>query len=214
MQPAWRAVREYIMHRVQTGPKQAVRPLVTADADGSQHGGTAPIVEVPPPGMPSVAVLAFTNTSGEVDQDYFSDGIAEDIATQLSYSTALFVSACDVSIRYKGQAADVKQIGRELGVQYVLQGSARRDGALARISAELVEADTGKRLWTAAFERVAHDLFEVQDEIAVAVALAMEPRISPVERQRISSKPVVSYRVLQEPMQPDQVSGEIARLPG
>jgi adenylate cyclase len=146
------------------------------------------------PGQPAITVLAFTNIMGDIDQEYLSDGVAEDIATQLSHSSALFVATCKATFRYKGQTTGVKEIGRELGVRHVLQGSVRRDGVLMRISAELVEAENGNTVWTKRFERVMADLLDVQDEIADAVAVAIEPAISPAERRLISSKPIVSYR--------------------
>ncbi len=162
----------------------------------------APVAAVPgvthvsgsmaPPGKSSIAVLAFTNMTGDVDQEYFADGIAEDITTQLSRSDALFVIACNSSFAYKGQESDVRRIGRELEVRYVLQGSVRRDGAVVQISAQVTDVQTGKQVWTQRSERAITDLFELQDEIALAVALAIDPGISPVERQRIVCRPIVS----------------------
>jgi TolB-like protein len=151
-----------------------------------------------PPGTPSIAVVAFTNMTGEVDQEYLSDSISEDIATQLSHSDALFVLGCKWSFRYKGQASDVKQIGRELGVRYLLQGSVRREAPQVQIGVQLVDAETGNNVWAQCFQRSVTDLSEMQDEIADAVALAIDPEISPEERQRISCRPIVSFGVVQD----------------
>jgi adenylate cyclase len=204
----WHAVLEYVAHWAQARLERAQTPL-PADVASNHHGEPeperAPEPELEPepvaeaqaqPGQPAVAVLAFTNIAGDIDQEYLSDGIAEDIATQLSHSSALFVATCKASFRYKGQSNGVQQIGRELGVRHLLQGSVRREGMLVRISAELVEAETGKKVWSKRFERVMADLFDVQDEIADAVAVAIEPLISPAERGLISSKPIVSYRAM------------------
>jgi TolB-like protein len=134
--------------------------------------------------------------TGDVDQEYFCDGVAEDIATQLSHSNGLFVVAGDACLGYKARPTDARQIGAELGVRYVLQGSVRREGPLVQIGAQLLDADIGKQVWTERFERAIVDLFEVQDEISDAVALAIQPEMSPAERQRISGKPIVSQRVV------------------
>ena len=148
----------------------------------------------PPPldgfaGKPSIAVLAFANLSGDQDQEYFSDGIAEDIITQLSHSDALFVIARNSSFIYKGRATDVKEIGRHLGVRYVLEGSVRRDGQRVPISALLVEAASGNHVWAERFDRAVTDIFVVQDQIADAVVQAIVPAISQKEQRRISRKP-------------------------
>ncbi len=141
------------------------------------------------PGKPSIAVLAFANMSGDPDQEYFSDGISEDIITQLSSGTALFVIARGSSFTYKGRAVDVKQIGRELGVRYVLEGSVRRAGERLRISAQLVEAETGNQIWAHRFDRTAADVFAVQDEISEAVALAIGSAVADAEMQRAMRRP-------------------------
>ena len=102
---------------------------------------------LPLPGKPSIAVLAFTNMSGDFDQEYFSDGIADDIITELSRSRALSVIARNSSFIYKGRAVDVKQVARELGVRYVVEGGVRRSGARIRVTAQLIDAETGKHIW-------------------------------------------------------------------
>ena len=108
---------------------------------------------LPLPDKPSIAVLAFTNMSGEVDQEYFSDGISEDIITELSRSRSLFVIARNSSFTYKGHAVDVKQVARELGVRYVVEGSVRRSGSRIRVIAQLIDAETGNHIWAERYDR-------------------------------------------------------------
>jgi adenylate cyclase len=141
------------------------------------------------PDKPSIAVLAFENMSGVVEQEYFADGIAEDIITALSKSRWLFVIARNSSFTYKGRSVDVKQIGRELGVRYVLEGSVRKVGNRVRITGQLVEAATGAHLWAERYDRDLNDIFAVQDEITESVALAIEPAMAQAERLRASRKP-------------------------
>jgi len=152
--------------------------------DNQLIGGTAPMSD-----KPSIAVLAFTNMSADPEQEYFSDGMAEDITTQLSRSRALFVIARNSSFTYKGRAVDVKQIGRELGVRYVLEGSVRRAGERVRISAQLVEAETGNHMWAERYDRSLADMFAVQDEISDAVATAIGPAVADAEMGRAIRRP-------------------------
>jgi adenylate cyclase len=144
---------------------------------------------LPLPDKPSIDVLAFANMSGDPEQEYFSDGLAEDIITLLSHSRSLFVIARNSSFTYKGRAVDVKQVGRELGVRYVLEGSVRRGGDRVRVTAQLVEAETGAHLWAERYDRNVADIFSVQDEITDAVALAIEPAVAEMERQRAVRRP-------------------------
>ena len=108
---------------------------------------------LPLPDKPSIAVLAFTNMSGDPDQEYFSDGLAEDIITELSRSRSLFVIARNSSFTYKGHAVDVKQVARELGVRYVVEGSVRRSGGRVRVTAQLIDAETGNHIWAERYDR-------------------------------------------------------------
>ena len=110
---------------------------------------------LPLPDKPSIAVLAFTNMSGDPEQEYFSDGIAEDIITELSRSRSLFVIARNSSFTYKGHAVDVKQVARELGVRYVVEGSVRRSGDRVRVTAQLIDAETGNHIWAERYDREA-----------------------------------------------------------
>ena len=122
---------------------------------------------------PSIAVLAFTSMSGDPDQEYFSDGITEDIITELSRFSELLVIARNSSFRYKGQSVDVRQVGRELGARYVLEGSVRRAGDRIRISAQLIDATTGAHRWAERYDRKLEDTFAVQDEVARTIVAVL-----------------------------------------
>ncbi len=139
----------------------------------------------PPPGSkPSIAVLPFTNLSGDPEQDYFSDGITEDIITELSRFRSLFVIARNSSFQFRDKAVDVRRVGRELGVQYVVEGSIRRSGERLRVTAQLIEAETGNHIWAERYDRDLHDIFDVQDELAHAVAATVSGRIDMAGRER------------------------------
>lgn len=148
----------------------------------------APEVGPALPDKPSIAVLAFTNMSGDTEQEFFADGISEDVITALSHIRWLFVIARNSSFTYKGRAVDLKQVGRELGVRYVLEGSVRRGGDRLRITAQLIEAATGVHVWAERFDRTLTDIFAIQDEITEAVVSAIEPAMAAAERQRASQK--------------------------
>ena len=141
------------------------------------------------PDKPSVAVLPFTNMSADPDQEYFADGIAEDIITALSRFPSLFVIARNSSFTYKGSAVDVKKVGRELGVRYVLEGGLRKAGNRIRVTAQLIEATTGMHVWADRYDRDLADIFAVQDEITTAVTVAIAPAIADAELQRAMRKP-------------------------
>ncbi len=151
-----------------------------------------PRPDLAPPDKPSIVVLPFQNMSADPEQEYFSDGVAEDIITQLSRSHALFVIARNSSFTYNGRAVDVKQVGRELGVRYVLEGSIRRARERVRISAQLVEADTGNHIWAERYDRALSDIFAVQDEISDAVATAIGPAVADAEMHRAMRRPPAS----------------------
>jgi adenylate cyclase len=140
------------------------------------------------PDRPSIAVLPLTNMGSDVEQEYFADGISEDIITALSKWRWLFVIARNTSFVYKGKAIDIKQVGRELGVRYVLEGSVRKAGNRVRITAQLIEAATGTHLWGERYDRDLADAFAVQDEITDAVVGAIEPELRRVEQQRAARK--------------------------
>ena len=141
------------------------------------------------PDKPSIAVLPFQNMSGDPEQEYFADGITEDITTALSKVRWFFVIARNSSFAYKSRLVDVKQVGREFGVRYVLQGSVRKAGDRIRISAQLVEAENGKHVWVDRYDRDLADIFAVQDEITERVVGAIEPELYSAEHYRSQRKP-------------------------
>jgi adenylate cyclase len=141
------------------------------------------------PEKPSLAVLPFLNMSGEPDQEYFADGMVEDIITELSRYRALFVIARTSTFTYKGKAVDVRQIARELGVRYVLEGSVRKGADNVRVTAQLIDAISGAHLWAERYDRASSDIFAMQDEITASVAAVIEPTLAQAERQRVLRKP-------------------------
>jgi len=134
-------------------------------------------------------VLPFTNMSGDPGQEFFADGIAEDIITALSRYPSLFVIARHSCLTYKGRAVDVQQVGRELGVRYVLEGSLRKSGNRIRVGTQLVEGETGRQVWAERYDRDLADIFAVQDEITEAVTIALVPAIADAEQHRALRKP-------------------------
>ena len=148
-----------------------------------------PETALPLPEKPSIAVLPFQNMSGDPEQEYFADGIAEDVITLLSKSRGLFVIARNSTFTYKGRAIDVKAVGRELGVRFVLEGSVRKAANRVRVTAQLIEAATGGHLWAERYDRDLTDIFAVQDEITAAVSTAILPTMERSERERASRKP-------------------------
>jgi TolB-like protein len=144
------------------------------------------------PEKPSIAVLPFQNMSGDVDQEYFADGIVEEIITALSRFRHLFVIARNSSFIYKGRAVDVKAIGRELGVRYVLEGSVRKAGTRVRIAGQLVDATTGAHLWAERFEGALEYIFDLQDQVTVSVVGAIAPKLEQAEIERSKRKPTDS----------------------
>jgi TolB-like protein/class 3 adenylate cyclase len=147
----------------------------------------APVL--PLPDKPSIAVLPFANMSGDPEQEYFVDGMVEEIITALSRIRWLFVIARNSSFTYKGQPIDVKQVGRELGVRYVLEGSVRKAGRQVRITGQLIDAITGTHLWADRFDGSLEDVFELQDKIAVSVAGVIEPALQAAEMRRSAERP-------------------------
>jgi adenylate cyclase len=167
-----------------------------------EHGRTPDVgtpVEPPRPTLalpdkPSIAVLAFTNMSGDPDQEYFSDGITEDIITGLSRFSELFVIARNSSFQYKGKSPDIRQVGRELGVRYVLEGSIRRAGDRVRISAQLIDAVTGAHRWAERYDRELRDVFAVQDEVSRAVVAILVAQVNKAEAERTLLKPPATWQ--------------------
>jgi TolB-like protein/Tfp pilus assembly protein PilF len=140
------------------------------------------------PDKPSIAVLPFDNMSGDPEQEYFADGMAEDIITALSHMPWFFVIARNTTFTYKDRAVDVKQVARELGVQYVLEGSVRKGGSRIRITAQLIDAMTGKHVWAERYDREIVDIFAVQDEVTEAIVGAVAPEFLSVEAKRAQRK--------------------------
>ena len=183
---------------IETLPRRGYRfvgPAVTKSEDRVPATPTvdaatrpAPMMALPLPDKPSIAVLAFDNLSGDPEQGYFVDGMVEEIITALSRIRWLFVIARNSSFTYKGRAVDVKQVGRELGVLYVLEGSVRRAGNRIRISAQLLDATTGVHLWADRFDGTLEDIFELQDNVASSVAGVIEPRLEAAEYHRSTQR--------------------------
>jgi adenylate cyclase len=171
--------------------KNIARPVhaFRVGASGAAQPEEAPTVTPLLPDKPSLAVLPLTNMSNDPEQEFFSDGIAEDIITALSHYPELFVIARNSCFTYKGRAVDVKQVGRELGVRYVLEGSVRKAGNRIRLTAQLVEAEAGNHVWAERYDRDLAEIFALQDEITEAVTIAIAPAIADAERQRAMRKP-------------------------
>ena len=141
---------------------------------------------------PSIAVLPFVNMSGDPEQEYFADGIVEEIITALSHMRWLAVIARNSSFTYKGRNVDVKQVGRELGVRYVLEGSVRKSGNRLRITGQLIDASTGTHLWADRFDGEIKDIFDLQDQVTTRVVGAIAPKLEQVEIERAKRKPTES----------------------
>jgi TolB-like protein len=142
---------------------------------------------------PAIAVLPFSNMSGDREQEYFSDGISEDIITALSKLRWFFVIARNSSFVYKGKAVHLKQVAEELGVRYVVEGSVRKDGDLVRITAQLIDTTTGSHIWADHYDRDLTDVFAVQDEITEAIVATIEPKIYVAENFRARRKPQIAW---------------------
>ena len=186
---------------IQTLPRKGIRFVgavreeeapsgITAAGTAAEKGPAALTL----PDRPSIAVLPFDNVSGDEAQDYFSDGITEDIITELSRFSELFVIARNSSFQYKGKAIDVREVGRELGVRYVLEGSVRRSGDRVRISAQLVDAVTGTHRWVERYDRQLEDAFAVQDEVARAIAPILAAHVNKAEIERTLNKPPAAWQ--------------------
>jgi TolB-like protein len=169
---------------IQTVPGRGYRFTVPVTLVATDTAALWPSGPLPLPDKPSLAVMPFQNISGDPEQEYFADGMVEEIITALSRITWLFVIARNSSFTYKGQAVDVKQVGRELGVRYVLEGSVRKAGVRVRISAQLIDAATGAHLWADRFDSPLEEIFELQDKVAVSVAGVIEPTLQAAETAR------------------------------
>jgi TolB-like protein/class 3 adenylate cyclase len=175
-------------------PMRAWRVRLTGQTTSAVKSGSAvsqPQV-LPLPDKPSIAVLPFQNMSGDPEQEYFADGIVEDIITALSRFKALFVIARNSSFTYKGRAVDVKQVGRELGVRYVLEGSVRKAANRVRITGQLVDTATGAHLWADRIDGGIGDIFDLQDQVTESVVGAIAPAVEKAEIERAKRKPTES----------------------
>jgi adenylate cyclase len=191
---------------VKTIPRRGYRftaPVLGAAAAGRP---ALPMAEAPPAGSdsasrsqsplldrPSVAVLPFANLDGDPKQDYFSDGITEDITTELSRFSELLVIARNSAFQYKGKPVDIRQVGQELGARYVLEGSVRRSGDRIRITAQLVDAVTGAHRWAERYDRELHDVFAVQDEVARTIVAILAAHVNRAETERALLKPPAAW---------------------
>jgi adenylate cyclase len=138
---------------------------------------------------PSIAVLPFANLGGDPEQDYVADGLTEDIITALARLRWLFVIARNSTFVYRGRSVDIRQVAGDLGVRYVIEGSVRSAGRRVRITAQLIEAETGKHIWAEKYDRDLQDIFDVQDDITARVVAAVEPHLYVEEGTRIASRP-------------------------
>ena len=180
-----------LSHRGAPILKNLTRPIQVYEVDW-RVDDVAPVVgrsgALALPTKPSIAVLPFANMGGDPEQDYFVDGITDDLITVLSHYRWFFVIARNSSFAFKGRAADIKQVARELGVQYVLEGSARRAGSRVRINGQLVDAESGNHLWAERYDRELSDIFAVQDDITQSVVAAIEPELLMAEGQRAARR--------------------------
>jgi TolB-like protein/class 3 adenylate cyclase len=159
---------------------------------GSAGGGVSAKPQLKLPDKPSIALLPFQNMSGDPDQEYFADGIVEEMITALSRFQQLFVIARNSSFAYKGRNIDVKQVGRELGVRYVLEGSVRKAGSQVRITGQLIDTTTGAHLWADRFEGELQNIFALQDQVTASVIGAIGPKLEQAEIERSKHKPTES----------------------
>jgi adenylate cyclase len=175
-------------------PMRAWRVRLTGQTPSTVQSGPAVSQPraLPLPDKPSIAVLPFTNMSGDPEQEYFADGMVDDIITALSHFKALFVIARNSSFTYKGRAVDVKQVGRELGVRYVLEGSVRKSANRVRITGQLVDTATGAHLWADRFDGGLGDVFDLQDQVTESVVGAIAPVVEKAEIERARRKPTES----------------------
>jgi TolB-like protein/tetratricopeptide (TPR) repeat protein len=171
---------------IETLPRRGYRyvgPAATAPNADRAYGPSLTL-----PDRPSIAVLPFTNLGGDAEQDYFADGMVDDIITGLSRINWLFVIARNSTFTYKGRTVDVKQVGRELGVRYVLEGSVRKTGGNVRITGQLIDAATGMHVWAERYDRQSKDVFALQDDIAMSVVGAIAPSLRRAEINRVRRK--------------------------
>ena len=197
-----RALGEQSYRIIKTVPRRGYLfdvPISQSDViTGQNPNDASPPVEVlsralPLPDRASIAILPFANLSPDPDQDYFADGIVEDIITALSRFKALFVIARNSSFTYKGRAVDVKQVGRELGVRYVVEGSVRKAADRVRIAGQLIDTATGAHLWADRFDGGLGDIFDLQDQVTESVVGAIAPVVEKAEIERARHRPTERF---------------------
>ncbi|MBV9377957.1 MAG: winged helix-turn-helix domain-containing protein, partial [Alphaproteobacteria bacterium] len=175
---------------IRTLARKGVRFVAEVTEDESlKAAAAAPDRSLVLPDKPSIAVLPFINLNGDPEQEYFADGMVEEIITALSRIRWLFVIARNSSFTYKGQVTDIKQVGRDLGVRYVLEGAVRKAGDRVRITAQLIDASNGAHLWAERFDGSLEDVFELQDNVAASVAGVIEPTLQAAEAARSAARP-------------------------
>jgi adenylate cyclase len=179
--------------RLETGAALAPQPAGANMERGRRSSAADLPLDQPPSDGACVAVLPFANLSGDLQQEYFSDGITEDIITELSRFSELLVIARNSTFQYKGKAVDVRQIGRELGARYVLEGSIRRAGDRIRINAQLIDAVTGIHRWAERYDRELSDVFAVQDEVARTIVAILAAHVTKAETDRTFLKPPATW---------------------
>lgn len=170
-------------------PVRVFRVALGAAEDGPEAPAPSETAAPPLPDKPSIAVLPFTNMSGDAQHEYFADGIVEDIITELSRYSELFVIARNSTFTYKGRAVKVQDVGRELGVHYVVEGSVRRAGNRVRLTVQLVESASGNHIWAERYDRDFVDIFDLQDELTRAIVATLPGRLGRAEAERLRRKP-------------------------
>lgn len=182
-----------------------------APARSSQEGAQPPAL-LALPDKPSIAVLPFDNMSGDPEQEYFADGMAEEITTALSRCTGLFVIARNSSFTYKGRSVDVRQIGRDLGVRYVLEGSVRRGGNRLRFTSQLIDASSGTHIWADRFDGELNDVFDLQDRITEHVVATIEPKMQLAEIERLKHKTSANLNAYDHLLRAQQLEYEFTEV--
>lgn len=180
---------------IRTLPRKGVRFVGEVHEErqpADSPAGDTPIARLVSQEQPSIVVLPFANLSGDPLQDYFTDGVVEDITTELSRFSELFVIARNTSFTYKGQAVDVRAVGRDLGVRYALEGSVRKVEKRVRITGQLIDAESGKHIWADRFESSIDDIFALQDQMAHSVVGAIAPKLEQAEIERAKRRPTES----------------------
>lgn len=200
---------------IKTLPRKGIRFVGVVREEEKPAGLAATAIAAESPGpvlalpdKPSIAVLPFTNMSGDPEQEYFADGMAEEIITGLSRCSWLFVIARNSSFTYKGRAVDIRQVGRDLGVRYVLEGSVRRGGNRMRFTGQLIDATSGAHIWADRFDGEMSDVFDLQDRITENVVAAIEPKLQLAEIERLKRKPAANLNAYDHLLRAQQLEYE------